>query len=95
MGEVCKDVKIELILQRNWKYRRRPQLDVCLRLLEHWTPRENVMNSLEQGSFKTIAMFTNRGFSKDCKKFCVSLAELIANKRNERYSKASSGVNQK
>ena len=40
-------------------------------------------------------MFTNRGFGKEYTKFCGRLAELIANKRNERYSKASSGVNQK
>ena len=40
-------------------------------------------------------MFTNRGFGKECAKFCGRLAELIANKRNEHYSKASSGVNQK
>ena len=47
---------------------------------------ERILN-VEQGSFKILAMFANRGFGKEYTKFCGMLAELIATKRTERCSK--------
>ena len=59
------------------------EIGKCYELNERKKKRkynEPILN-VKQGGFKTFAMFANRGFSKECTKFCGKLAELIANKR--------------
>ena len=53
------------------------------------------ISNIEQGSFAPLAVPANGGFNKECTKFYGRLAELIASKRNECYSKVSSLVRQK